>query len=252
MKKDLRNNGKIDIAAIGYPAVREAFTATFHLCIAKLTNAEVRMAEEILYASLDDRSNPGLPDLVADTALYSAKKTPAGRKSKRAIDRVTAKLLRLHDRLKAEIAARLPAAIYSVFEIAAGPEPDMVLATDMLDPRIIRIMDPMLAEKVAENGKFLAAGRFVDLGPWHLGSGTALALSEGQALEVCQTFAEEGAALRDELHERIYLADLYAGTELEPMILALSAVRDAAGFGGLVPGGVGGRAALRAISRVGQ
>ena len=49
------------------------------------------------------------------------------------------------------------------------------MARDLLDDdRAVRIMDQALAAQAATYGEILIAGRFVDLGPWHIGFGIVL------------------------------------------------------------------------------
>ncbi|MBE0532626.1 MAG: hypothetical protein IH626_17520 [Rhodospirillales bacterium] len=100
--------GGVDIAAIGYPAVREAFNETLQLCVDKLSKADLTLARKILgQAALDD-AEPGIHEMLADTALYSRKGPPGMRAgARRAIDRIAPKLSVKRDPLKSAIAARL-------------------------------------------------------------------------------------------------------------------------------------------------
>src|SRR5579863_5742722 len=261
--EDCRVEGKIDFAAIGYPAVRAAFNDTLQLCVAKLSKAEIRLAEEILDADALDDETAGFGEMLADTALYSRKGTPAALKTKRAIDRIVPKLAFKDDLLKATIAARLPAAVFSIFGIEAAQEPGMVLARDLLDDgRAIRVMDNALAALVAKRGETLIAARFVDLGPWQIGFGIVLPLRKSEALAISLTLFE-GADLearRSGLHELLYVTELHdenlVMTALEPLIGALAMAVDAdlidmddltAGLGSLF-GGKASKGKRRAIA----
>ncbi len=257
-------NGRIDIAAIGYPAVRQAFNGVLQRCIDKLSKAELRLAEDILDVALLDENTPAFHEMLADTALYSRKGTPSSRKAKRAIDRIAPKLAHLHDPLKSAIAARLPTAIFSIFGVEAGQEPGTVLARDLLDNgRAISVMDNAMAALVAKQGEMLIAGRFVDLGPWHIGFGIVKPLRKSEAIAIRLSLADEEdiESRRNDLHELFYPMQLHGEnlimTALEPMIAALALAVDAdmidaedfmARFGSLFSGGRRGEGKSKAVS----
>lgn len=242
-----------DIAAIGYPAVRNAFNDTLQLCVEKLTRAELKLAQEILCLAKLDKISPDAAELLADTALYSSKDTPGSRAgARRAIDRIAPKLPLQRDPLKSAIAVRLPAAIFSVFAVERAHEQGAVVARDLLDDgRAINIMDQALAAQAATYGEILIAGRFADLGPWHIGFGIVLPLRKSEALAIRLALSDGGdiETARGTLHELIYPAYLHGGdlvmTALEPVITALALAIDtdmidmddlAASLGSLLPG----------------
>lgn len=225
----------VDIAAIGYPAVRQAFNATLQLCAEQLSKAELKLAQEILGLAAPGEAAPGVIEIMADTALYSRKGVPGARvKARRAIDRIAPKLLLKRDPLKSAIAARLPTAIFSVFAIEVAPGHAGVLARDLLDDgRTVPIMDHALAAQTAHHGEILIAGRFLDLGPWHIGFGIVLPLRKSEALAISLALSHEGdlEARRGSLHELLYPAHLHGDdlvmTALEPVIASVALAIDA-------------------------
>lgn len=129
--------------------------------------------------------------------------------------------------------ARLPDAIFSVFAIDEAHTQGGVLARDLLDDgRVIHIMDNALAVQAAGRDELLLAGRFLDLGPWYVGFGIVLPLRKSEALAISLTLSHDGELeeKRGDLHELLYLADLYGDSlvmaALEPMIMALAAAID--------------------------
>lgn len=224
----------VDIAAIGYPAVRDAFNETLQLCVDKLSRADLKLAEEILGLGALDEVPPGAADMLVDTALYSSKGTPGPRAgTRRAIDRIAPKLPVKRDPLKTAIAARLPTAIFSAFMVERAHEQGGVLARDLLDEgRVIHIMDKALAAQAAIYREILFTGRFVDLGPWHIGFGIVAPLrkSEALAIRLALSDGEDIEIARGTLHELIYPAHLHGEnlvmTALEPMIAALALAID--------------------------
>lgn len=243
----------VDIAAIGYPAVRHAFNDTLQLCVEKLSRADLKLTEEILGLAMLDEVSPGAAEMLADTALYSCKGSPGARAgTRRAIDRIAPKLPVRRDPLKAAIAARLPTAIFSVFAVERAHEQCGVLARDLLDDgRTIRIMDQALAALAAIDSEILFTGRFVDLGPWHIGFGIVVPLRKSEALAIRLALSDGGdiETARSTLHELIYPAQLHGVdlvmTALEPVITALALAVDtdmldmadlAAGLGSLLAG----------------
>lgn len=222
--------GNVNIAEIGYPKVREAFNETLNLCVEKLNKTELVLAQEILEAELFEEASPGFDEMLADTALFSRKERPNGR---RAIDRIAPKLPVKRDPLKSEIAAKLPSAFFSIFRIEQPHAEGGVLARDLLDDgRSIHIMDQALAASAAEASDVRFAGRILDLGPWHIGFGIVQRLRKSEALAIwlAVSHQEDLQARRDDLHELIYPAYLYGDnlvmTALEPLIMSLALAID--------------------------
>ena len=257
----LKKTGGVDIAAIGYPSVREVFNETLQLCVDKLSKKDLGLAQEILGDAAFDDDEPGIQEMLADTALYSRKGSSGGR---RAIDRIAPKLPVKRDPLKSAIAARLPDAFFSVLEIGEVHPQGGVLARDLLDGgRVLHVMDNALAVQVTEQGGLLLAGRFVDLGPWHIGFGivTRVRKSEAVAISLALSQSDDQESARDNLHELLYPAHLYGGNlvmaALEPMIMSLAMAIDtdmieiddlAAGLGSLLPGKPASRRRRKAVS----
>lgn len=255
----------VDIAAIGYPAVRNAFNEILQLCVNKLSRAELTLAEEILGLAVLDEVPPGATDMLVDTALYSSKGTPGPRVgTRRPIDRIAPKLPVKRDPLKAAIAAKLPSAIFSAFTVERAHEQGGIVARDLLDDgRIIHIMDQALAAQTAIYGEILIAGRFVDLGPWHIGFGIVVPLrkSEALAIRLALSDGEDIEIACSTLHELVYPSHLHSEnlvmTALEPMITALALAIDtdmldmadlAASLGSLLPGKPRSKRKRKAVS----
>ena len=225
----------VDIAAIGYPAVRHAFNETLQLCAEQLSKAELKLAQEILGLAAPGEAAPGVIEMLADTALYSRKGVPGARvRARRAIDRIAPKLLFKRDSLQSVIAAHLPTAIFSVCTVEAAHGQGSVLARDLLDDgRVVPIMDHALTAQAARHGEILIAGRFLDLGPWHIGFGIVLPLRKSQALAISLALSNEGdlEARRGSLHELLYPAHLHGAdlvmTALEPVIASVALAIDA-------------------------
>ncbi|MDR2856574.1 MAG: hypothetical protein LBV50_01855 [Novosphingobium sp.] len=219
-----------DIAAAGYPAVREAFNDVLALCVGRLTATEQALAKEILDIGLLDKDTPGIEAMFADTALFSdkgARNSRSGRR--RAIDRIAPKLPLKRDPLKSEIAARLPHAFFSVFTVVGLHEEGGVWMHDLLDKgRPLWLMDRSLAVQAAGQDEFLIAGRFLDLGPWHVGFGIVhpLRKSEALAISLACTGDEDLAARRGDLHELVYSTELHGDNlvmaALEPIITSIA------------------------------
>ncbi|MDP3676458.1 MAG: hypothetical protein Q8R44_15395 [Novosphingobium sp.] len=55
-------------------------------------------------------------------------------------------------------------------------------------------MDQALAAQAATYGEFLIAGRFVDLGPWHIGFGILLPLRKSESLAIRLALSDGGVA----------------------------------------------------------
>lgn len=243
----------IDIQAIGYPAVRDAFNDVLQLCVERLAKAELKLAEEKLGLADCNTIASDPAEMLADTALYSCRQTAGSHGgSRRSIDRIALKLPLKHDPLKAMIAARLPSAIFSVFVVERAHDQGGVVAHDLLDDdQAIHIMDRALAEQVAIHGEFPIAGRFVDLGPWHIGFGIVIPLRKSEVIAIKLGIADtaDSADARATLHELVYPAHLHGldlvMMALEPAIAALAHAIDtdvldiedlAAGLGTLLSG----------------
>jgi|GEM_PF-7104053 len=221
----------VNLDKVGYPAVRRAFNQILQTCFEKLTKAEVKHAHAVLNLEFLDANAAGHAEMLADTAIFSAK---AGKK--RAIDRIAPKLASNHDPLVALIAARLPYAVFSIFAIQGLHEEGGIVAHDLLDnQRPIRIMDTALAAQAAHREGILIAGRFVDLGPWHIGFGIVIPLrkSEMVAIGLALSSSDRPAESRGNLHELFYTVQIHdldlVMMALEPLIsaLALAIDRDA-------------------------
>ncbi|HXV74344.1 MAG TPA: hypothetical protein VD713_06395 [Sphingomonadales bacterium] len=230
----LVTTGSADFAAIGYAAVRAAFNETLQLCADKLSNADLTLAHEVLGSDALDEDTPGFYEMLADTALFSRRWTLGARApARRAIGRIAPKLPVTRDPLKSAIAALLPKAFFSVLEIEGAHPEGGVSARDLVDGgRIIRIMDNALEAQSATAGKIMLAGRFVDLGPWHIGFGIVIALRKSEAMAICMALSddEELEEKRDDLHELLYSAQLHGHNlvmaALEPMIMSLAIAID--------------------------
>lgn len=241
----------IDIAAIGYSAVRNAFNETLQLCVEKLSKTDWNLAGKILGLSAFDQISPGASDMLADTALYSCKGTPGTRTgTRRGIDRIAPKLPVKRDPLKAVIAAKLPSAFFSIFAMERTHEQGGVLARDLLANRSLHIMDQALAAQTDSHGEMLFAGRLVDLGPWCVGFGLVVALRKSEVLAIRLAFLGEETieTARSTLHELVYPTQLHGidlvMTALEPVITALAMAIDednldmddlATGLGSILP-----------------
>jgi hypothetical protein len=126
---ELVKMGDIEVAAIGYPAVRKAFNDTLQLCVEKLSKADWALAQDVLDLDALDVATPALEEILADTALFSRKGQPGARAgTRRAIDRIVPKLAVKQDPLKSLIAARLPAAVFSILAIEEAHAQGGVLA----------------------------------------------------------------------------------------------------------------------------
>jgi hypothetical protein len=224
----------IDIAAIGYPDVRKAFNDCLQLCVEKVSKSEWQLARDILDFDALDEDMPGAIDMLTDTALYSRKDIFGERAgAQRAIDRIAPKLPLKRQPLMSAIAARLPKATFSVFAVTHAPGQDRALARDMLaEGRRLTIMDQSLSAQLAGRGEMLIAGRFVDLGPWHIGFGIVQSLRKSEALAISLALSgeDEPAAGCDTLHELLYPVHLHGGNlvmaALEPLIETLALAVD--------------------------
>jgi hypothetical protein len=227
----------LDIPATGYQAAREAFQRALRACEAKLTAADRAAAVGILgldaFTAMDD-------DIVlpfADTCLYSRPGDPFVRgRARRPVDRIVPKLKLKGDPLAAAIAERLPHAFFSVFEIVDADPSGRVTVKDLIDGgRRLEIMDIALANSTERGVTF--AGRFVDLGPWHVGFGVVEVLrkSEAAAIVIAVSHSGDLAEKRDALHELVYSCRIHDEDlvmhALEPMILALSMAIDMSDVG---------------------
>lgn len=249
---------ELDLQAIGYPAVREAFNDVLQLCVERLGKSELKLAAKVLGLAEFGGIAASAPDILADTALYSPKpassRTSSGSRvaGRRAIDRIVPRVPLERNPLQAHIAARLPTALFSVFVVERVHEEGGVLARDLLhDGPTIHIMDRALAAQVAILGEFPIAGRFVDLGPWHIGFGIVVPLRKSEAMAIRLGIVNEADSTqaRAALHELVYPAHLHdldlVMLALEPAITALAHAIDtgdlgiddlATGLGALLPG----------------
>ena len=161
----------LDIAATGYPAVREALERVLKASAAKLTDADRDTAEDILDLDAFTPVDDDIAIYFADTCLYSRPGDPFVRgRARRPVDRIAPKLKLKGDRLAATIAERLPHAFFSIFEIVDTDPSGRVTVKDLIDgSRRLEIMDSALATSGSRGLVF--AGRFVDLGAWHVGFG---------------------------------------------------------------------------------
>lgn len=234
MDPELVKMGDIEVAAIGYPAVRKAFNDTLQLCVEKLSKADWALAQDVLDLDALDVATPALEEILADTALFSRKGQPGARAgTRRAIDRIVPKLAVKQDPLKSLIAARLPAAVFLILAIEEAHAQGGVLARDLLDGgRVLHVMDNALAAQAAQWDEIVIAGRFVDLGPLYIGFGIVLPLRRSEALAISLAISHEGDSetRRDNLHELVYPAHLHGDdlvmAALEPLIAALALTID--------------------------
>ncbi len=234
MDPKLVKMGDIDVAAIGYPAVRKAFNDTLQLCVEKLSKADWALAQDVLDSVALDEAVPGIEEILADTALFSRKGQPRARAvTQRAIDRIVPKLAVKRDPLKSLIAARVPAAVFSILAIEEPHGQGGILARDLLDGgRALHVMDNALAAQAAQWDEIVIAGRFVDLGPWYIGFGIILPLRKSEVLAISLAISHEGdlETRRDNLHELVYPAHLHGDNlvmaALEPLISTLALAID--------------------------
>ena len=223
----------IDIATIGYPAVRLAFNETRQLCVEKLTKADLRQAQDILGLDMLDAEEHNEGEILVDTALYSFK-DPTGADKRRAIDRIAPRLPVKLDPIRSAITAQLPFARFSVFVVERAHDQGGIWARDLLNEgtAALQIMDQALAAQVTTWGEFPITGQFVDLGPWYIGSGIVVLLRKSETVAIRLAFSDgEGEqSAQEALHELVYPAHQH-GTDLvmaalEPMITALALAID--------------------------
>lgn len=215
----------IGIGRGGYPALRQAFNRVLKRVAGAVTADEIVLAQDIL--ELDDADLQGTDEqtvtLLIDVALYSASADGA-----RAVDRLAAET-QGSDPVDAAIAARLPHAFFSVFEVVDGHADGGVRARDLIagGPEL-HIMDEGLAASVSVGALF--AGRFVAIGPWHVGFGVVSTLARSEAVALMLA-ADHPATGRTRLHEVVYRADVHGDNlamhAVEPLIATLSDTIDA-------------------------
>lgn len=157
-------------------------------------------------------------------------------RARRPVDRIAPKLKLRGDPLATTIAERLPHAFFSVFEIINADTSGRVTVKDLIDGgRHLEIMDIALAASGGHG--LLFAGRFVDLGPWHVGFDVAMTLrrSEAAAIIIAVSHSGDLAEKRDALHELVYASRIHHEElvlhALEPLILALSMAIDMSDIG---------------------
>jgi hypothetical protein len=231
----------VDVAAIGYPTVRQAFNEVLRQCVARLGKADLDMAWDILGVDHPTSFEPRSPELdvhvlVQDTALYSRPgEAIARQRRKRPIDRIVRKLPAA-DALNAYVLGRLTSAFFSVFEVAEVSKEGRVVLRDLLDEgRRIQVLDNSLAPR-SQPG-MLVAGRFVDLGPWHIAFGIVVALRRSEATAILVALASRGAAKdrRDDLHELVYGCRLHDDDIVMEAIMPVIAALAVAVDSGLLP-----------------
>lgn len=245
---------EVDLEAIGYPVAREAFNDVLQLCVERLGKSELNLAKEVLGLTEPAGIPADAAEILVDTALYSHKLSTSGSRgrARRAIDRIAPRLPVKRDPLGTHIASRLPDAIFSVFLVERVHEKGGVVARDLLNNnKSIHIMDRALATQAAIVGEFLIAGRFVDLGPWHIGFGVVVPLRRSEMVAIRLGIADEADVpdARAMLHELVYPAYLHSldlvMLALEPAITSLAHLVDtgdisfddlAAGIDSLLPG----------------
>lgn len=216
----------IDIGRGGYPALRQAFNRVLHRLAGAVTADDVALAQDIL--ELDDADLQGTDEqtvtLLIDVALFSADASGS-----RAIDRLAGEA-KHDDAVDAAIAARLPHAFFSVFEVLDGHEAGGVRARDLIaGGPDLHIMDEGLAANVAAGALF--AGRFVAIGPWHVGFGVVSSLARSEAVALMLA-ADHPATGRTRLHEVVHRADIHGDNlamhAIEPLIATLADAVDGA------------------------
>ncbi len=215
----------IGIGRGGYPALRQAFNRVLKRFAGSVTADDVVLAQDIL--ELDDADLQGTDEqtvtLLIDVALFSA-----SAEGTRAIDRLAAETTEA-DPVDAAIAGRLPHAFFSVFEVLDGHPEGGVRARDLVagGPEV-HIMDEGLAANVAPGALF--AGRFVAIGPWHVGFGVVSSLARSEVVALMLA-ADHPATGRTRLHEIVYRADIHGDNlamhAVEPLIATLSDTIDA-------------------------
>lgn len=222
-----------DLNANAYPAVREAMIEALGKCVSGLTAKDFELAYECLDCNEEDLWEEEAAAMLADAALFSRPLSARGRRArKRPVDRLAARAFKDADPLIAAIGAKLPLAIFSMFEIEAVSPNGEIKAHDLLDDgRVLTIMDLSLA-KCARAG-MLIAGRFVDVGQWHIAFGIIVTLkkSEMLAISLGLSILDDLDSKRDALcplayHARIHHAPLTLNA-VAPLIELIAAAVDA-------------------------
>lgn len=96
------------------------------------------------------------------------------------------------------------------------------------DGKTIHIMNRALSAQVATLGEFPIAGRFVDLGPWHIGFGIVVPLRKSEVVAIRLGIADEADHTDSStaLHELVYPAQLHGLNlvmlTLEPTVTVLA------------------------------
>lgn len=190
-----------------------------------VTADDVVLAQDIL--ELDDADLQGTDEqtvtLLIDVALFSADADAS-----RAVDRLAAEA-QDDDPVDAAIAARLPHAFFSVFEVLGTHADGGVRARDLVaSGGEVHIMDEGLAANTAPGALF--AGRFVAIGPWHVGFGVVSSLARSEAVALMLA-ADHPATGRTRLHEVVYRADIHGDNlamhAVEPLVATLADTIDA-------------------------
>jgi hypothetical protein len=182
--------------------VREVLDHVLAACVDLLAEKDIRMACDVLGIGPFSAASE---TLVLETALYSRPGSPIARtRRKRAIDRLAPKV-RTASALEAAIVERLPDGFFSIFQVENRAAEGIVHLKDLIDGnRVIRIRDDALS-KDRVGGKIIAA-RLLDLGPWHIAFGNALAVRRSEAASILLALSYEGdvSEKREALHELVY------------------------------------------------
>jgi hypothetical protein len=211
-----------------YREVQAAFRRVLGLSQERLTDDDLRLAADILGCEINAGMSEEAGAIAADTALYSRPGEIGARSgNRRAIDRIVPKLPVKRDPAMAALAARLPDAAYSVYEVERVDDGGAIAARDLLDGgRPLRIMDESLVAH-ARPGRIFAM-RLIDAGPWHIAFGIVHALkkSEAVAIGLALSYPGVGRESRESLHELVYPCRLQGGdlviAALEPVIHVLA------------------------------
>ncbi|MCA8890129.1 MAG: hypothetical protein KDA46_14940 [Parvularculaceae bacterium] len=216
-----------------YAPIREAMIAALQICTSGLSAKDYDLACESLECFEEDFSEGDTVAMIADAALFLRPPSARGRRMrKRPIDRLTPKAFKDADPLVAAIGAKLPLAVFSMFEVEAVSISGEIKLRDLLDDdRVLKGMDLSLA-KCARAG-MLIAGRFVDVGQWHIAFGIIVTLKKSEMLAISLGLSvfDDLESKREALcplvyHARIHGAPL-ALTAVSPLIEFIAAAVDA-------------------------
>jgi hypothetical protein len=222
-----------DLETCTYALIREAMIAALQTCTSGLSAKDYDLACERLDCFEEDFPEGDAVAMVADAALFSRSPSARGRRlRKRPIDRLAAKAFKDADPLVAAIGGKLPLALFSMFEVEAVSISGEITLRDLLDnDRVLTIMDMSLA-KYARAG-MLIAGRFVDVGQWHIAFGIIVTLkkSEMLAISLGLSIFDDLESKRDTLCPLVYHARIHGApltlTAVTPLIELIAAAVDA-------------------------